>query len=94
MIGEYVDKSVLSFCFSNTTTIFFVCDECDKTSIVDSKKSKAITALPIDVGMNGFITADLTHAAVAKFQSNWTNRFHFHIQDKNGNNFTVNKSFL
>ena len=88
--GEPVDKSSLSFCFSDASTIFFTCDQCDETTLVKNNKTKTITALPVAAGIDGCLTAG---AATTSFHSNLTNRFTFHIQDERGNNLPIKRLF-
>ena len=88
--GEPVDKSSLSFCFSDASTIFFTCDQCDETTLVNNNETRTITALPVAAGINGCLTAG---AATTSFHSNLTNRFTFHIQGERGNNLPIKRLF-
>ena len=92
MTGAPVDKSSISFCFSNAFTIFFTCDECDKTTLVNNKKTNAIVAFPAITAMDGSITASLS--ASLSFNNNHSNQLNFHIQDEFGNNLLVRKVFF
>ena len=91
MTGEPVDKSSISFCFSNAFTIFFTCDECDKTTLVNNQKTKAIVAMPAVTAMDGSITASLP--ASLSFSNNYSNQLNFHIQDEHGNDLVAQKVF-
>ena len=91
MTGAPVDKSSISFCFSNAFTIFFTCDECDKTTLVNNQKTNAIVAMPAVTAMDGSITASLP--ASLSFNNNHSNQLNFHIQDKHKNNLVVRKVF-
>ena len=88
--GEPVDKSSLSFCFSDASTIFFTCDQCDEITLVNNNKTRTITDLPVAAGINGCLTAG---AATTSFHSNLTNRFTFHIQDELANNLPIERLF-
>ncbi len=92
MTGAPVDKSSISFCFSNASTVFLTCDECDKTTIVNNQKTNAIVAMPVATAMDGSITASLP--ASLTFTDNYSNRLNFHIQDELGNDLVVQKVFL
>ena len=92
MTGAPVDKSSISFCFSDASTVFFTCDECDKTTLVNNKKTNAIVAMPVITAMDGSITASLP--ASLTFSNNYSNQLNFHIQDKLGNDLVVQKVFL
>ena len=91
MTGAPVDKSSISFCFSNAFTIFFTCDECDKTTLVNNQKTNAIVAMPAVTAMDGSITASLP--ASLSFSNNYSNQLNFHIQDEHKNNLVVRKVF-
>ena len=91
MTGEPVDKSSISFCFSNAFTIFFTCDECDQTTLVNNQKTKAIVAMPAVTAMDGSITASLP--ASLTFSDNYSNQLNFHIQDEHGNDLVVRRVF-
>ena len=91
MTGAPVDKSSISFCFSNASTVFFTCDECDKTTLVNNKKTNAIVAIPFAPDIDGSITASLP--ASLTFNENYSNKLNFHVQDENGNNLVVQKVF-
>ena len=91
MTGEPVDKSSISFCFSNAFTIFFTCDECDKTTLVNNQKTNAIVAFPAVTAMDGSITASLP--ASLTFSDNYSNQLNFHIQDEHGNDLLTRKVF-
>ena len=88
--GEPVDKSSLSFCFSDASTIFFTCDQCDETTLVNNNETRTITALPVAAGIDGCLTAN---AGSANFHNNLTNRFTFHIRDERCNNLLVKRFF-
>ena len=92
MTGEPVDKSSISFCFSNAFTIFFTCDECDKTTLVNNQKTNAIVAMPVITAMDGSITASLP--ASLTFSDNYSNQLNFHIQDELGNDLVAQKVFF
>lgn len=94
MTGKPVDKSSISFCFSNASTIVFTCDECDKKTIVNNQKTNAIIAMPVATAMDGSLTATLTQPATLTFSNNFTNRLNFHVQDEHGNNLITQKVFF
>jgi len=91
MTGAPVDKSSISFCFSNAFTILFTCDECDKTTLVNNQKTNAIVAMPAVTAIDGSITASLP--ASLSFNNNHSNQLNFHIQDEHKNNLVVRKVF-
>ena len=93
MIGAIVEKSSISFCFSNASTIFFTCDQCDKNTLVNNTKTKTITAIPVAAGIDGSLTAALTHPATLTFSNNYKNRLTFHVKDEHGNNLITQKIF-
>jgi len=93
MTGKPVDKSSISFCFSNASTIVFTCDECDKKTIVNNQKTNAIVAMPVTVDMDGSLTATLAQPATLTFSNNFTNRLNFHVQDEHGNNLITKRFF-
>ena len=92
MVGEPVDKSSISFCFSNASTVFLTCDECDKTTLVNNQKTNAIVAMPVITAMDGSITASLP--ASLTFSDNYSNQLNFHIQDELGNDLVAQKVFF
>ena len=92
MVSEPIDKSSINFCFSNASTIFFTCDECDKTTLVNNKKTNAVVAMPVVAGIDGAIKASLP--ASLTFSDNYTNQLNFHIQDEYGNNLLADKVFV
>ena len=92
MTGKTVDKSSISFCFSNVSTVFLTCDECDKTTLINNQKTNAIVAMPVIAAMDGSITASLP--ATLTFSNNYSNQLNFHIQDELGNDLVVQKVFL
>ena len=92
MVGEPVDKSSVSFCFSNASTVFLTCDECDKTTLVNNQKTNAIVAMPVITAMDGSITASLP--ASLTFSDNYSNQLNFHIQDELGNDLVAQKVFF
>ena len=91
--GAPVDKSTIRFCFSNTSTIFFMCDECNDTTIVNDRKTNAITAMPVATAMDGSLTASLAQAATLTFSNNWKNRLSFYVRDEEGNDLPTQKIF-
>ena len=93
MTGAIVEKSSISFCFSNASTIFFTCDQCDKNTLVNNTKTKTITAIPVAAGIDGSLTAALTHPATLTFSNNHKNRLTFHVKDEHGNNLITQKVF-
>ena len=38
MTGAPIEKASIAFCFSDVSTLFFTCDECDKTTIINNQK--------------------------------------------------------
>ena len=92
MTGALVDKSSISFCFSNASTVFLTCDECDKTTLVNNQKTNAIVAMPVATAMDGSITASLP--ASLTFSNNYSNQLNFHIQDELGNDLVAQKVFF
>ena len=90
--GAPVDKSSISFCFSNASTVFLTCDECDETTLVNNQKTNAIVAMPVATAMDGSITASLP--ASLTFRDNYSNQLNFHIQDELGNNLVVQRVFF
>ena len=93
MTGAPIKKASIAFCFSNVSTLFFTCDECDKKTIVNNQKTNAIVAMPVTAGMDGSLTATLTQPATLTFSNNFTNRLNFHVQDEHGNNLITQKVF-
>ena len=91
MTGAPVDKFALSFCFSDATTIYFTCDECDKNILVNDKIANVITAIPLSTGIDGFLTANLTHYASSTFRDNDFEHLTFHVQDEKSNNLPVQR---
>ena len=91
MEGAPVDKSSISFCFSDASTVFFTCDECDKTTLVNNRKTNAIVAMPVTAAMDGSITASLP--ASLTFSDNYSNQLNFHIQDELGDDLVAQKVF-
>ena len=91
MTGAPVDKSSISFCFSNAFTIFFTCDECNKTTLVNNQKTNAIVAMPAITATDGSITASLP--ASLSFSNNYSNQLNFYIQDEHKNDLVVRKVF-
>ena len=91
MTGETIEKSSMSFCFSDASVIFLTCDECDKTTQVNNTKTKTITAMSVSAGLDDSITADLTHTTTISFKNNYTNQLNFHIQDKNENDLSIKR---
>ena len=92
MTGAPVDKSSVSFCFSNASTVFLTCDECDKSTLVNNQKTNAIVAMPVATAMDGSITASLP--ASLTFSNNYSNQLNFHIQDELGNDLVAQKVFF
>ena len=92
MVSEPIDKSSINFCFSNASTIFFTCDECDKTTLVNNKKTNAVVAMPVVAGIDGAIKASLP--ASLTFSNNYSNQLNFHIQDELGNDLVAQKVFF
>ena len=92
MVSEPIDKSSINFCFSNASTIFFTCDECDKTTLVNNQKTNAIVAMPVATAMDGSITAS-TPASLT-FTDNYSNQLNFHIQDEFGDDLVAQKVFF
>ena len=93
MTGAPVDKSVIRFCFSDTSTVFFTCNECNETTVVNDRKTNAITAMPVATAMDGSLTASLAQAATLTFSDNWKNRLSFHVRDEEGNDLPTQKVF-
>ena len=93
--GEPIEKS--SITFSHASTIFFTCDEAEEATLLNHNKMiKAITAIPVNVGFDGSITANLTHPASITsitFKNNYTNHLTFHITDEKGNNLPIKRFF-
>lgn len=92
--GQPVDKASIQFTFSDALTIFLTCDECDKQTLVNSKKTSVITALPVAAALDGSFTASLTHPAFVTFKDNYTNHFTFRMQDKDANNLPVKEVLI
>lgn len=89
--GQPVEESSINFTFSDASTVFFTCDECKEETLVNSVKTRAITAMPVYANLDGSLMT--TQSASTTFKDNWTNKFNFRIQDENGNNLAVKRVF-
>ena len=93
MTGEPVNKASISFCFSDASTLFFTCDECDMTTLVNNQLTKAFTAMPVAAAIDGSLTASLNQPAILTFSNNYKNRLTFRIQDELGNTLKPQRVF-
>ena len=91
LTGSPVSLSNIDFCFSNSQTIYVMCDY-TKPIFVNNQEMKAITATPVAADMNGCITASSFQPTI-KFYTP-CKQLTFSIKDENGNRLPVEKIFI
>ena len=84
--GQPIDKSSITFTFSDARVLFLTCDQIDDTVGNDNRVAKNITAIPL---IDGSFTTTLNHPTVSTFHNNYSRELTFHTQDLNGNDLPM-----
>lgn len=92
MIGDPVDESSIHFTFSDTQIVLFTCAECKEETHFNDKKTKALTAVPVTMTLDGTLSATGTPPSIA-FENNYSNCFTFKLEDDEGNTLPAKQFF-
>ena len=93
MIGNPIDKDSIKFAFSNARMLFLDCREIDWT-YVDGREAKTLLVVPVAVGLDESITADLQNPAVVKYHNNYSKELTFRVHDEHGNDLPLKRALL
>ncbi len=88
--GEPVNESSIHFTYSNARLISLACRQIDNTYL-NNDEAKVLCVMPVSVGSDGAVTANLLHPTIAAFHDNFCHDLTFQVQDERGNNLPINQ---